>query len=84
MIGILSLPAIYFHPGLGQEPKNPPKAFVDGAGPGWRALTEGDFTGVNGYPDTWTWKNDLLTCSGQPIGVMRTRQTFTNFELVVE
>jgi hypothetical protein len=35
-------------------------------------------------PDTWAWKNDLLTCTGKPIGVMRTKQMFTNFELVVQ
>src|SRR5262245_39526556 len=84
LIGILSLAALYFHAGFGQEPKSLPKAFIDGAGPGWRALTESDFTNVNCAPDTWAWKNDLLTCTGQPIGVMRTRQIFTNFEMVLE
>lgn len=62
----------------------PPRAFIDGTGPGWRTLGEGDFADVNGDPDTWTWKDGLLLSSGKPIGVMRTRQTFTNFELVVE
>jgi hypothetical protein len=61
-----------------------PRAFIDGAGPGWRTLGEGDFAGVNGNPDTWTWKGGGLFCSGKPIGVMRTRQKFTNFEMVVE
>lgn len=56
LIGILSLPALYLHSGLGQEPKNLPKASIDGTGQGWRALGEGDFTNVNGYPETWTWK----------------------------
>jgi len=84
LIGILSLPALHLSPGVGQESKNLPKASIDGAGQGWRALTESDFTNVNCRPETWTWKNDLLTCTGQPIGVMRTRQSFTNFELVVE
>jgi hypothetical protein len=54
------------------------------AGPGWKALGEGDFVNVNCRADTWTWKDGLLTCTGQPIGVTRSRQTFTNFELVVE
>ena len=84
LIGILSLPALHLSPGAGQESKNLPKASIDGTGQGWRALTDSDFTNVNCRPETWTWKNDLLTCTGQPIGVMRTRQTFTNFELVVE
>jgi 3-keto-disaccharide hydrolase len=61
-----------------------PKAFVDGAGPGWRVLGEPDFANVNCNSETWIWKNDILLCSGQPTGVMRTRQTFTNFELVVQ
>ena len=67
-----------------QGAQSPPRAFVDGTGPGWRELGEADFADVNGRPETWTWKDGLLTCTGQPIGVMRTRQTVTNFELVVE
>jgi hypothetical protein len=61
-----------------------PRAFIDGSGPGWRTLGEADFAGVNGDPETWTWKDGVLLCSGQPIGVMRTRQKFTNLEMVVE
>ena len=64
--------------------QEPPRAFIDGVGPGWRTLGEADFADVNGNPDTWTWKDGVLLCSGQPIGVMRTRQKFTNFEMVVE
>jgi hypothetical protein len=60
------------------------RAFIDGTGPGWRSLGEADFTGVNGDPDTWTWKDGVLYCSGRPIGVLRTRQKFTNVEMVVE
>ncbi len=67
-----------------QQPAEPPRAFIDGTGPGWRTLKAEDFAPVNGYPDTWTWKGDLLTSTGVPIGVMRTRDLFTNFELVVE
>jgi hypothetical protein len=69
--------------GLGQE-SSLPRAFVDATGPGWRALGQEDFSNVNCYPDTWIWKKELLSCTGQPIGVMRTQQLFTNFELVVE
>jgi 3-keto-disaccharide hydrolase len=60
------------------------RAFIDGTGPGWRTLGETDFAGVNGNQDTWAWKGDVLASTGQPIGVLRTRQTFTNFELVIE
>ncbi|MGH9843593.1 MAG: 3-keto-disaccharide hydrolase [Blastocatellia bacterium] len=61
-----------------------PKAFIDGTGPGWRALGENDFADVNGLPDTWVWKDDHWYSTGKPIGVFRTQQKFTNFELVLQ
>ena len=67
-----------------QAPQNMPRAFIDGTGPGWRTLGESDFARVNDLPDTWTWKDGLLTSTGKPIGVYRTQQKFTNFELVVQ
>ena len=60
------------------------KAFIDGTGPGWRTLGEGDFAGVNGNADTWAWKDGVLISTGTPIGVLRTRQKFTNVEMVIE
>jgi hypothetical protein len=68
----------------GVRAEGPLRAFIDGEGPGWRTLGEGDFADVNGDADTWTWKDGLLVTTGTPIGVMRTREKFTNFELVVE
>lgn len=67
-----------------QTPAAPARAYIDGTGPGWRSLGPDDFVGVNGDADTWTWKGGVLTSTGVPIGVHRTRDTFTNFELVVE
>ena len=61
-----------------------PRAFLDGTGPGWRSLGEADFAPVNGDADTWTWKDGEVRCSGQPVGVTRTRKTYTNFELVAQ
>ena len=84
LVGIAAAWALFLQVGLTQEAPNLPKAFVDGTGPGWKVLGEKDFVNVNGQPDTWTWKDGLLSCTGQPIGVMRTRQMFTNFELVVQ
>ncbi|RPI27257.1 MAG: DUF1080 domain-containing protein [Acidobacteria bacterium] len=69
---------------LSQESASLPKASIDGNGPDWKKLGEADFAPVNGKPDTWTWKGDLLTCTGEPIGVMRTRKQYTNFELVAQ
>ncbi len=80
--GLVALSALPMHSSPPQAA--PSRAFIDGTGPGWRTLTEADFADVNGDPDTWVWKGELLLGSGMPIGVMRTTQKFTNFELVIE
>ena len=61
-----------------------PRAYLDGTKPGWRALKAEDFERVNCDPETWTWHDGVIRCTGQPIGVMRTAKQFTNFELVVQ
>ncbi len=62
-----------------------PKAFIDGQGIGWRALTEEDFVNVNTNEDTWTFEKDgLIKCTGKPVGVIRTKEMVTNLELVVQ
>ena len=73
---------------LAEDAKQPaeslPKAFIDGTGDGFRALTKDDFTKVNCDDDTWTWKDGVLHCTGKPTGVLRTVKTYTNFELVCQ
>src|SRR5436309_916294 len=61
-----------------------PKAFIDGTGLGWQKLGESDFVNVNTAKDTWSWTDGAVHCTGQPIGVMRTKQQYTNFELVAQ
>lgn len=61
-----------------------PKAFVDGSGLGWTSLGEEDFVNVNCDPDTWKWKDGVAHCTGSPVGVIRSKEPFTNFELVVQ
>jgi len=39
---------------------------------------------VNTAPDTWHVEEDLLICSGQPIGVMRSEKQYENFILHIE
>lgn len=39
---------------------------------------------VNTEPATWALKKDLLVCSGQPIGVMRSEKQYENFILHIE
>ena len=61
-----------------------PKATIDGNGQGWKTLWEEDFVNVNCDPDTWTFKDGTIYCTGKPVGIMRTKNKVTNFELVVE
>lgn len=61
-----------------------PKALIDGNGPGWRELGEKDFTNVNCDPDTWSFKDGIISCTGKPTGVMRTVKQVGNFELVIQ
>ena len=56
----------------------------DLAAPGWRDLGAADFVAVNCGPDTWTWKDDGVACTGSPIGVIRTKEPLTDFEMSVE
>ena len=64
------------------DTQTPAKAYLDGTGPGFRDLTEGDFVPVNCDPETWTWKDGVIHCTGRPVGVIRTKKPVTNFELV--
>lgn len=77
------LVAFYLIPIRTVEGDEQVRAFIDATEPGWRALGEGDFVVVNGDSNTWVWEGDLLKTTGNPIGVMRSREPFTNFELVV-
>lgn len=62
-----------------------PRAFIDGTGPGWLALGKDDFDDVNGAPDTWTWNADgSVHCKGQPVGVIKSKKSYKNLELVVQ
>ncbi len=64
--------------------QSPPKAFLNGLGPGWVALDEKDFVNVNCDDDTWSWTNGVAYCTGKPVGVIRSRKRYTNFEMTVE
>ena len=64
----------------GAEVPGPPPS----VGPGWCDLGAADFENVNCDPDTWTWKDGVAHCTGKPIGVIRSRRPFTNFEMSIE
>jgi len=61
---------------------------VEAGDPGFVDLFNGkDLTGwvnVNTDPDTWSVKDGVLICSGQPIGVMRSGKQYENFVLHIE
>jgi len=67
-----------------EETATLPKATIDGTGPGWVALGEADFVNVNCKPDTWRWEDGVAYCSGNPVGVIRSKEEVKNFELVAE
>ncbi len=60
------------------------RATIDDSQPGWRTLTEADFASVNSSDDTWSWKEGVLHCTGQPVSVLRTEKQYRNFEMIVE
>jgi hypothetical protein len=60
------------------------KATIDGSEPGWRPLAEGDFVNVNCAPDTWSWTDGRVHCTGKPVGVIRSQKTYANFELLAQ
>lgn len=56
--------------------------------PQWKSLFNGKdlshWTDVNTSPETWTVKDDLLICTGKPIGVMRSKKQYENFIFHIE
>jgi len=85
--GRLILPCIcvlFAMAGKGEPMPELPRAIIDGTGPGWRALGEKDFLHVNCKPETWSWTNGMVHCTGKPTGVIRTENVYTNFELVAQ
>ncbi len=66
-----------------QAQESAPEAKISvGTGKGWTTMGEKDFQMVNGDPDTWVWKGEVLYCKGTPVGVTKSVKTFTNFEMV--
>jgi hypothetical protein len=56
--------------------------------PQFQALFNGrDLTGwvnVNTSPETWTYRDGLLVCSGRPLGVLCSEKDYENFVLHIE
>lgn len=80
---IISIVVVSFT-GQSDELRTSGKTLVMGEGPGWKPLTENDFINVNCKDDTWTWSGNGVSCTGQPVGVIRSKQPIKNLELVCE
>jgi hypothetical protein len=76
--------ALFAYYAAAQPKPDLPKATIDGQGTGWRDLTLDDFTSVNCDPDTWSTKDGTIYCTGAPVGVIRSKDKVTNFELVLQ
>jgi hypothetical protein len=83
-IVILSAGLVLPHSALADEPAAAPKAFIDGQGPDWKPLTLADFDNFNGHEDTWSEKEGIIHCTGQPVGIARSKKKVGNFEMVLE
>jgi len=80
-----SLPSIIFSQEIESlNTATPSQAIIDGNGPGWAPLVASDFVNVNCKEDTWNWTNDRLSCKGNCVGVIRSKNQFENFELMLE
>src|SRR3990172_788654 len=82
-IAALWTTALWTTAAAGEAPQLP-QAAIDGTGPGWKELGPADFVNVNCAPTTWTWTPEVIQCTGQPVGVTRSKKPYSNFELVVE
>ncbi len=59
-------------------------ALAAGCANGWQALTLADFVNVNGDADTWSEHDGVIRCTGKPLGGARSKEPYTNFEMVFE
>ena len=80
LFGILSLNLVSLH----AQDDEKVVATINGDGPGWNALSLEDFENVNCFDDTWSMKGDVIHSTGKPVGVIRSKEKYTNFELVAE
>ncbi len=83
---LFALPAIGFAQETNTESKvgATSQAIIDGTEAGWTALTLDDFENVNCKPDTWSQQDTVISCIGNCTGVIRSKNEYTNFEMIVE
>ena len=82
LLPLVLLPALALDPGPAQEEPALRRAFVTGQG--WTPLTLDDFVNVNGTDETWSQQDGRIVCTGRPLGGARSKERYTNFEMVLE
>ena len=60
------------------------RAMIRGNEAGWQKLTLEDFENANCKDDTWSTRDGVIHCNGNCVGVIRSKQPFTNFELTLQ
>ena len=60
------------------------RAWINGQGEGWRDMGEADFVNVNCKPDTFAWRDGVAYCTGNPVGVIRSKTQYVNFEMTLQ
>ena len=63
----------------GQADASAAQRLLAASGPGWKSLTGEDFTRVNSAEDTWTFKGNMIHCTGKPVSVIRSKKTVHQF-----
>lgn len=71
-------------PAGAKDPQQTTSAAIDSSRSDWKDLTENDFEKVNCEADTWKWKDGTIYCTGKPVGVTKSKKTYTNFEMTLE
>ena len=59
-------------------------AMIDGTGAGWQELAFDDFVNINCKEDTWRTEEQLIICNGNCNGGFRSKEQYTNFEMVMQ
>lgn len=71
-------------PQEGAQQQKLPVAMIDGNGAGWSELKFADFVNINCKEDTWSKEEGLIKCNGNCNGGFRSKEQYTNFEMVIE
>lgn len=67
-----------------QKPSHYPNVIINGQQPGWKKMTLDNFVNVNCQDDTWSEESGVIRCKGNCVGVIRSKEQYTNLELLLQ